>query len=88
MNILLKGQLQTAAGVSETEITPHDGESLSGVIQRAAANLPEAARALILTDAGDVRNSLFIALDGDHTRDLDQPATANELLLMPPMAGG
>lgn len=88
MNIQLKGQLQSAAGQSMIEISPEQGESLGALIQRAAISLPDAARHLILTDDGGVRSSLFVALDGVHTRDLDQSATADELLLMPPMAGG
>ena len=88
MKIQLKGQLQTAAGMSNLEIEASGDETLRDVIQSAAQKLPEAAKALITDESGDVRASLFIAVDGEHTRDLDQPATANELILMPPMAGG
>lgn len=88
MKILLKGQLQTTAETDCVEVDILESQTLTDVIQAAAQNLPDAARNLILNDDGSVRASLFIAADGEHTRDLAQPATATELTLMPPMAGG
>lgn len=77
-----------AAGKTGVEAETADGDTIRTVIERTAGALTSEARALILDDAGAVRASLFVAIDGEHTRDLDQAATANELLLMPPMAGG
>ena len=88
MIITLKGQLQTMAGMSQIDAVVESSDTLRSLIQRVGNDTPDAARALILDDAGDVRASLFVALDGEHVRDLDQSASGNELLLMPPMAGG
>lgn len=88
MRIQLQGQLQSTAGVSGVEVNTADGETLADVMERVAMGLPESARALMLDDAGDLRSSLFVAVDGVHTRDFSQPADGDEVLLMPPMAGG
>ncbi len=88
MIITLKGQLQALADQSQIDTQLVSGESLRALIQRVAINISDEARKLILDDSGDVRASLFVALDGEHIRDLDQPAGGSELLLMPPMAGG
>jgi molybdopterin converting factor small subunit len=88
MKINFKGQLQAMAGMRELETDVLSGESIASLVQRIAIELPEEARRLILGKDDEVRNSLFIAVDGEHTRDLAQAASGFELLLMPPMAGG
>lgn len=88
MIIILKGQLQAMAGQAQIETEVVSGESLSALIQRIATGTSDEARQLMVTDNGEVRSSLFVAVDGEHVRDLDQPAKGSELLLMPPMAGG
>jgi len=88
MTITFKGQLQAAADCPSLEITPENGESIHTLIQRLAHSLPDEAQHLLLADDGSVRPSLFVALDNTHLHNLDTPATGNELILMPPMAGG
>lgn len=88
MKIHFKGQLQAMAGQQEIDTEVRSGESIAVLIQRIAKALPAEASSLMLDDSGEVRSSLFIALNGEHTRDLQQAASGSELLLMPPMAGG
>lgn len=76
------------AGLTTIEAETIPTDTLRSVIQRVAIDMPKEASNLILDDADNVRASLFVALDGEHIRDLDQAAEGEELLLMPPMAGG
>ncbi len=90
MNILLQGQLAVASGQHSIEKEITENTSIEMLIQQLSSTLPAEASALLLSDDGSVRSSLFVAIDGKHLRDytVTIPTTTRELMLMPPMAGG
>ena len=90
MNILLQGQLAVASGQHSIEIEVSGNNSIEMLIQQLASTLSAEASALLLSDDGSVRSSLFVAIDGKHLRDYTSiiPEDTRELMLMPPMAGG
>ncbi len=53
MIITLKGQLQAMAGTSQIEAGVESSDTLRSLIQRVGNDTPDAARALILDDAGE-----------------------------------
>lgn len=90
MEILLQGQLAVTSGQHSLTQYLTESSSLEIFIQQLSETLPDAAKALLVNDKGDVRKSLFVAIDGEHFRDYSTlvPTEAKELMLMPPMAGG
>ena len=89
MKVVYQGQIGAVAGLTEEEIQTEANQTIASVIQQiAAAKSAEVAKFLVDQD-GEVRGSLFVAVDGTHQQDLSAVlGEASELLLMPPMAGG
>lgn len=89
MKVIYQGQIGVVAGLQSEELATRPDMKLSAVIREiAVTKSPDVQRFLLDTD-GAVRQSLFVALNGEHVRDFDQPiGDATEILLMPPMAGG
>ena len=91
MKINLQGQLATAAESSQIDFPLTQDTTVEEVITNIAADLPSAARELLINSDGSPRTSLFIALNNNHLRALSTVIHHNtdcELTLMPPMAGG
>ncbi len=89
MKVIYQGQIGVVAGLQSEDIIASGASSLAEVIAEIAASKSNDVQQFLLDDKGNVRQSLFVAVDGEHTRDFDQViGEAHELLLMPPMAGG
>ena len=85
-----RGQLAIAANAPSEEIDPRPGTSVADIVRAAAARHGEDFAKLILGADGSFRSTLLIAIDGDQIQDPDTPLSedANEITLLPPIAGG
>lgn len=85
-----RGQLAIAAKSPTEEINPRPGTTVADVIMAAAARHGRDFSDLILAADGSFRSTLLIALDGDQVLDPNSPlpASAREITLLPPIAGG
>ena len=86
-----RGQLAMAAMRPSEEIDPRPGTKISDIIRAAAARNGHEFAKLVLASDGSFRNTLLIALDGEQVQNPDQavlPASAREITLLPPIAGG
>ena len=85
------GQLANVSGVSEEPVELGDDPRLKPTIDQLAARHGEAYAKLVLDDAGELRPSLLVVLDGEQaegdkaTLDLSDVKT---VMLMTPIAGG
>lgn len=90
MIILLQGQLAVLAEQSSIhrDVGPHT--TIADLIADISEQLPPQASTLLLNEDRTIRSSLFIAIDGQHFRDHSSiiPPNTQEIMLMPPMAGG
>lgn len=94
MNVILEytGQLRTVSGRSEESLVLPDGATIAAMAAWLSERCSEAARAHLLTAAGELQPSLLIALNG-----IAQPARqaarmvlhdGDRVILLPPIAGG
>jgi len=89
MKIVYQGQIGVIAGFREESIPVDPVCSVADVVKGIAMNKPEDVQRFLVDGEGEVRQSLFAALDGEHVQNYSaQVGDAKELLLMPPMAGG
>ena len=91
LHVHYSGQLALASSVTEETIDIAEGAStVQDVVARLAERHGEAFKKLIYHEDGHIERTLFMALDGEQVTDLAMPLTAahQELMLMPPIAGG
>ena len=89
MKIVYQGQIGVVAGFREEDVPVDTVCSVADVVKGIAVNKPAEVQRFLVDDQGEVRQSLFASLDGEHVQDYSaQVGNAKELLLMPPMAGG
>ncbi|NWK54365.1 MoaD/ThiS family protein [Verrucomicrobiaceae bacterium N1E253] len=90
MHILLQGQLGALTNSPIIDYPLVEETTVADLIQQICKRLPQEAQQLILHSDGSLRQSLFVAIDDNHLRDLNTliPPNTKELILMPPMAGG
>lgn len=89
MKIVYQGQIGIVAGLREEEISAETTNSVSDLVKAVATTKSVEVQKFLIDAQGEVRQSLFAALDGEHVQDYSAAiGGARELLLMPPMAGG
>jgi sulfur-carrier protein len=92
LRIQYSAQLRTVAGRSEDELDLSEAVNLLELLRRLAADHSREFATHLLTESGEVRPSLLLAVNG--TAVSAGAAAATELktgdvvLLMPPIAGG
>ena len=92
MNIVVKylAQARPAAGRAEETVALHESASIRDLLHRVADAHGVALRHLLLTSDGQPHPSLLLFMDD---RQVQHPAArklcdADEIILLPPMAGG
>jgi len=85
------GQLASIAGVAEEQVAFEAGARMRDLVSQLCERHGATYANLVMTKAGDLRSSLLVILDGEHTLgDSSQLPLANlrTILLMTPIAGG
>ena len=91
LTITYTGQLANAAGLQEEALDIAPGETLRAVVDVLAARHGAAFSTLLRDDAGNLRSTVLVVLDGAQaTGDKDALPLDNvhDLMLMTPIAGG
>jgi len=83
-------QVRQAAGVESEQVQPADGTDIVTLLTELADRHGEAFRGLVLTEAGAIRPSLVVLVNGHAvSRDEPQPlADGDQITILSPMAGG
>ena len=85
------GQLAGIAGVPEEQVALDDGAVMRDMVAQLCERHGAAFSDLVMTDAGDLRSSVLVIIDGEHTLgDSSQLSleSVRTILLMTPIAGG
>ena len=85
------GQLAAAAGTADETVEVSEGATLRPILDQLAAKHGESYADLIFDDAGKIRSTLLVVLDGEQAiGDKETLAIdgAGTIMLMTPIAGG
>jgi molybdopterin converting factor small subunit len=91
ITVIYTGQLAVIAGCSEEDVAVGNGGTLGPVVEELSARHGEKFRKFLCDDAGKLRSTLLVALDGEQAQgdrgelSLDG---VKEVMLMTPIAGG
>ncbi len=90
VTVIYMGQIKGAAGMASEGFDLPDGSTLHALIARVVTAHGELLRGLLLDDAGALRPSLLLSVNGRQLR-RNHPAVlydGDEVLVMTPIAGG
>lgn len=84
------GQVRRYAGTDREDRDCEAGTTVAGLLRTRADEADDALRRFLVDDAGDLRASLMVAVNGSHlVAGEDRPlAEGDVVLLLSPVAGG
>jgi sulfur-carrier protein len=90
LHVQYTGQLRTAMGRPEESIELPEGSDLHGLLEHLFRNREAAVRSHVLTETGQLRRSLLVAINGQAvTADAKSALRHGDVVtFMPPIAGG
>ena len=89
MTIIYQGQIGVVAGLTSEERDVSPETTIEELILEVAKSKPAGVSRFLTDGEGNVSKSLFVVVDDEHALDYNVKLKgAQELLLMPPMAGG